>query len=134
MLNGTEYTIEWFLGADLKFLALCTGVGAANSKYACIWCKFPAEDRHNITMKWSVNDVTKGARTIDEIKLLSALPKIRSTDEKHGCKNQPLFPFIPIDHTIPDILHLFLRISDVLINLLILGLRTHDAVKKYKNS
>ena len=89
----------------------------------------PLEDRHKITMKWSVNDVTKGARTIDEIKLLSALPKIRSTDEKHGCKNQPLFPFIPIDHTIPDILHLFLRISDVLINLLILGLRTHDAVK-----
>ena len=59
VIDGTEYTIEWFLGADLKFLALCTGVGAANSKYACIWCKCPSEDRHNITKKWSVNDVTK---------------------------------------------------------------------------
>ena len=121
-------------GCIFKFFFTCTGVGAANSKYACVWCKYPSEDRHNITMKWSVNDVTKGARTIGEIKLLSALPKSRSTDEKYGCKNEPLFPFIPIDHTIPDILPLFLRLSDVLINLLILGLRTHDAVKKYKNS
>ena len=76
-------------GADLKFLALCTGIGAANSKYACIWCKCPSEDRHDITKKWSINDVKEGARTIDEIKKLSALPKGRSTDEKYGCKEQP---------------------------------------------
>jgi len=135
VINDIEYTIEWFLGADLKFLALCTGIGAANSKYACIWCKCPSEDRHDITIKWSINDMKYGARTIGEIQKLSALPKSKSkneTNEKYGCKEQPLFPFIPIDHTIPDILHLFLRITDVLINLLILDLRTHDAVKKYK--
>ena len=32
MVDETEYTIEWFLGADLKFLALCTSIGGANSK------------------------------------------------------------------------------------------------------
>ena len=134
MVDETEYTIEWFLGADLKFLALCTSIGGANSKYACIWCKCPSADRHDIKRKWSINNITEGARTIDEIKFLSALPKSRSPDEKYSCKEQPLFPFIPIGHTIPDILHLFLRITDVLINLLILDLRTHDAVNKYKKN
>ena len=136
-IEDITYTIEWFLSADLKFLALCTGIGAATSKYACIWCKCPSEDRHDIKQKWSINDVEEGARTIAEIQKLSTLPIKRykskheaSDHEKYGCKEQPLFPFIPIDHTIPDILHLFLRVSDVLINLLILDLRTHDAVKK----
>ena len=103
-IEDITYTIEWFLGADLKFLALCTGLSAANSKYAYIWCKCPSEDRH-ITKKWSINDVEKGARTIDEIQKLLALPKHKrkqKVGEKYGCKEQPLFPFIPIDHTIPS--------------------------------
>ena len=43
-----------------------------------MWCKCPAEDRYDITKKWSINDVEEGARTIDEIKKLSALPKHKS--------------------------------------------------------
>ena len=35
-----------------------------------------------------------------------------------------------IDHIVPDILHLFLRISDVLTNLLILELRKLDGTEK----
>ena len=132
-IEDITYTIEWFLGGDLKFLALCTGIGAANSKYACVWCKCPAEDRHDIKKNWSINEAEKGARTIDEIQKLSKLPKRKSKDketETYGCKQQPLFPFIPIDHIIPDVLHLFLRVTDVLTNLLILDLRTSDVVKK----
>ena len=30
VIDGNEYTIEWFLGGDLKFLVLCTGIGATN--------------------------------------------------------------------------------------------------------
>ena len=41
-----------------------------------------------------------------------------------------MFPGIPIDHVIPDILHLFLRICDVLVNLLILELRRLDGIEK----
>lgn len=33
MINSIEYTIEWFLGADLKFLALDTGIGANMPAY-----------------------------------------------------------------------------------------------------
>ena len=32
------------------------------------------------------------------------------------CVKVPLFPTIPIDHVIPDVFHLFLRVTDVLFN------------------
>ena len=62
---------------------------------------------------------------------MAALPYKRRV-VKYGCARQPLFPSIPIDHAVPDILHLFLRISDVLINLLILELRRLDGIEKVK--
>ena len=52
--------------------------------------------------------------------------------QKYSCAQQLLFPSIPIDHVIPDILHLFLRICDALINLLILELRRLDGIDKCK--
>ena len=50
----------------------------------------------------------------------------------HIC--QPIFSHIPVDHIIPDTLHLFLRITDVLFNLLIRDLRRLDATKKLKSN
>ena len=41
---GHEFNIEFFLGADMKFLAICLGIEAANPTYSCIWCKSPAAD------------------------------------------------------------------------------------------
>ena len=49
---------------------------------------------------------------------------------KFNAKQVPLFPIIPLDHVIIDTLHLFLQICDNLINLLILQLRTEDAIDK----
>ena len=46
---------------------------------------------------------------------------------KHGCIREAIFSSIP---TVPDILHLFLRISDVLTNVLILELRRLDGIEK----
>ena len=56
--------------------------------------------------------IEDGARTIQEIKCLAL---VKNKDLKYGCIHQPLFPSIPINHIIPDVLHLFLRISDILI-------------------
>ena len=50
--------------------------------------------------------------------------------KQYNCKSNPLFSFIPIDHVIIDTLHLFLRISDNLIELLIRELRRQDAIDK----
>ena len=50
--------------------------------------------------------------------------------KQYNCKNEPLFSFIPIDHVVIDTLHMFLRISDNLIELLIRELRRQDAIDK----
>ena len=53
------------------------------------------------------------------------MQRIRSTT---ACEHH--FDFIPSDHVIIDTLHLFLRISDVLIELLIRQLKREDAIDK----
>ena len=52
--------------------------------------------------------------------------------ERYNCKKAPLFPSIPLDHVVIDSLHLFLRISDNLINLLIQELQRQYAIDKKK--
>ena len=117
--------IEYFLGGDWKFLALVCGLGRANEDYACVWCKCPRQQQWDTSKKWSINDPTFAARTIDKIARFS-------TGKKFNCKARPLFDFIPVDHVIIDTLHLFLRISDVLIDLLIRELTKSDAIEKNK--
>ena len=94
----------------MKYLAICAGIQAANAKFLCVWCKCQAEQRHATSKSWCT--IEDGARTIDEIKQLAL---VNNKNLKYSCIHQPLFPSIPIDHIIPDILHLFLRISDILI-------------------
>ena len=118
------YPIEYFLCSDLKFLAIVCGIQSANSTYACIWCTCPSLERYNMDIKWSIDDVNNGARTIDSI--MTCLKKPKS--QRLGCINPPLFPSVPITHVIPDVLHLFLRITDVLFDLLIMDIRTEDAL------
>ena len=50
--------------------------------------------------------------------------------KRYNCKPNPLFNFIPIDHVIIDTLHLLLRTSDNLIELLIRELHRKDAIDK----
>ena len=50
--------------------------------------------------------------------------------KQFNCKKDPLFPFIPLDHVVIDTLHLFLRISDNLIELLITQLRQLYSIEK----
>lgn len=131
-VGNYTYKLTYFLGADMKFLAMALGIEAANSTYSCVWCKCPSRDRHDITKEWSITDTRNGgARTISEIQECAQIKKRKNTEHlKCGCINQPIFPCIPITRVIPDILHLFLRISDVLTNLLILELRRLDGIDK----
>jgi len=54
-VNGITFSVEFFLGADWKFLALVEGVNSASSKYFCIWCKCSNEARH-IIGDWSIDN------------------------------------------------------------------------------
>lgn len=112
-VNGEQYMIEYFMGGDWKFPAVVCGLNAANSDYSCVWCKCPSGDHWDMKKEWSVSDTTKWARTIEEIKSLSKQPHKK-------CIKTLIFSSIPIDHIIIDTLHFFLRIADLLINLLII--------------
>ena len=78
-----------------------------------------------MSQEWSISDTTKGARTVEEIARFASMKQ-----QKFNCSQKPLFSFIPIHRVIIDTLHLFLRISDVLINLLIRDLRTADGINR----
>ena len=112
----------------MKYHAICAGIQAANANYSCVWCKCPVEQRHN-TLK-SRCTIEEETRTIDKIKCLAL---VKNKDSKYGYIHQPLFPSIPINYIIPDILHLLLRISDTLINLLILDLQRMDGIAKLRS-
>ena len=118
---GETYDIEYFLGGDWKFLACVCGIGFANQDYACIWCKCPRLQRWDTSKTWSIRDTSMDARTVKEI-------AEHSQRKEFNCKFPPLFDFIPMDHVVIDTVHLFLRVSDVLISLLILELRTQDCI------
>ena len=123
-VDGITYPIQYYLGGDMKFLAIVCGIEAANSNYACVWCKCSSTERWNMDGRWSAFDTSKGARTIQEIKNSLKLPK----SKRFGCQNVPIFDFVPIDRVIIDTL--FLRVSDLLTNLLIQDLWRLDGIAK----
>ena len=81
-----------------------------------------------MSLEWSITDPEKGARTIEEIQTKCKLGK--RNKERFSCCRSPIFPFIPIERVVIDSLHLFLRIGDVLINLLIRDLNIKDGITK----
>lgn len=124
-VDGNIYHLEYFLGGDWKFLACVCGIGGANADYACIWCTCPKLKRHDIKKIWSILDPDLGARNLEQIKKFAR-------SNKFNCNHAPLFSFIPLSHVVIDTLHLYLRISDNLIELLIRELKVCDAIEKKK--
>ena len=76
----------------------------------------------NTTKECYLSDSSKGAWSIEEIKQKS---QQGSRGEWYNVKQSQLFPSIPLDPVVMDTLHLFPRISDNLINLLILEFCGH---------
>ena len=126
-VDGDIYNITYYLGGDWKFLAICTGIDCATSTYACIWCKCQKEDRPNVEKEWSITDPSLGARTIEENIMLSQKRK-----NKFNVSHRPLFPSIPLSNVVIDNLHMFLRVSDVLLSQLIDQLKAEDRIEQAK--
>ena len=57
----------------------------------------------------------------------------KKSKARFNCCREPIFSFIPISRVVIDSLHLFLRISDVLINLLIRDIQILDGIEKVVN-
>ena len=118
-IGNNKFEIEYFLCSDLKFLAIVCGIEAANSTYACVWCKCPAAERYDMEKMWSVSEADQGARSVILNRRSNALIV-------HIHHFSQLFP----SHVVPDILHLYLRVTDVLFNLLILEIRRLDGIER----
>lgn len=96
-----QFTVTYYLGGDLKFLAIVTGIDSATSTYACIWCKVQNDERYDADKQWSILETEKGARIIEENIRLSQRPKSR---KEYNVSNCPLFQ--PITNVVIDNLHM----------------------------
>ena len=125
-IGDQSVPLKYHLGADMKFINEMMGLGACSSTHSCAWCKCPSDERHINDKKLSMINQELGARTIEEIERLCKGPKKRNM----SCLRTPVLPFIPVDCVVPDPLHLFLRISDQLVNQLVQILRHKDNIGK----
>ena len=94
-------------------------------------CAFGASagERWETSKQWSLDD---GSRTIEENLAISVLPKAK---KKFNVSNHPIFTTIPLtSRVVIDNLHLFLCVSDVLIDLLVEDAMRLDSLKMSKLS
>lgn len=127
-VEGIKLSVSFYLGGDWKFLAVVTGIDSASSTYACIWCKCPSFERHDMSKEWSIVDAKKGARSLKENLEIAGRPKSKRS---YNVSHPPIFP-IALHNTVIDNLHLFLRVSDTLTDLLIRRMLILDSVDKVK--
>ncbi|POG69680.1 hypothetical protein GLOIN_2v1479902 [Rhizophagus irregularis DAOM 181602=DAOM 197198] len=98
VINNTLWNFEFFFSSDWKFLATCLGFNAANSNNFCLWCEITKNQRGNGQNDWTIS---KSMSSLNENP--TAYP---------GHKLPPLFNMISLKNHVPDKLHIMLRITD----------------------
>jgi hypothetical protein len=119
--KGDQFRVNKVLGGDLKFLANVMGIDGANSNYPCIICtvhkkNFLNNNLNTQTIKRTIEESKKGFKN-------------RDIDLRKGYAREPIAFCFPFDKCMIDLLHLFLRITDVLEEKLIVKLKTIDAIR-----
>jgi hypothetical protein len=111
--------IVYYYGGDWKMLANSLGIQCANSRYPCVWCKCCKDEFYRLDLTWSIIDPNQGARSHEEQAAILNHPEFKKI-VNFGYQKEPIFrDIIPISRYMIDMLHLFLRISDTLFNLLV---------------
>jgi hypothetical protein len=98
VINNVFWNFELFFSSDWKFLSICLGFNAANSNYFCPWCEITKNQRGNGKLDWAISK---------SMSILSENPTAYP-----GHKLPPLFDMISLKNHIPDKLHIMLRITD----------------------
>ena len=119
ILNKISFKLDKYIGGDLKFLLKFAGLNEAKSNYPCLYCTCKKDQFWDHTKKWSIIDIKLGARSFSECERLCSLKKV---DDRKGYVEKPLSQ-IEYFRYIIDILHMFLRISDLLYNLLFIEIQ-----------
>ena len=123
-IRGKEFKVVQKFTSDMKFIYEVYGLSTASSHYSCIYCET------NLQEAWQPGDETKRIpinRTLAEARrVVEQNLKKQDKNEKKGYIHAPLC-HIDFNMIVLDTLHLFLRMSDRLIDALLLILNTHDA-------
>ena len=120
-----ECELSFFFAGDYKMLACVMGVNAANSIQPCVHCICPVNEFHNTKKIWSITDPNLGARTA-----YSAFESIG----QNGQIEAPMVDFIPFCNFVPDLLHMNLRICDVLFEKVFSDIVKLDWMNKTQNN
>ena len=129
-IDGINYKTEKYIGGDLKILAIIFEINRASSNCPCKWCIWDKRKLKNmdiqkvddeIRRQWSILDPDWGARSKVESSLQS--------QGQNGYIKSPILN-IPFYRVVIDMLHLFLRITNVLYDLFIQDLRNLDGKQK----
>lgn len=99
------------------------GIKAANSSHPCPWCKWElrALSKENLSESQfdeAINQMTNEIYDISD----RSHQEAQYSKGQSGYKEIGLFPFIPFENVVIDILHLTLRITDKLFSILLLRL------------
>jgi hypothetical protein len=125
-----SYRIEKFLGGDWKYLAIILGINAANSNYFCLYCH---NRRHSVTKEnYKIVEYRLTEKHGNNRTLAKAQEAVNNQAKEYGYLKMPIFDFIEFFKVIPDLMHLFNRISGKLCNLFYRKLSERDSRKSQK--
>ncbi|CAJ0866709.1 14325_t:CDS:2 [Entrophospora sp. SA101] len=91
--------------ADWKFLAICLGLNGPTANYFCPWCLCSKHQHGDLNKDWHIE------KNMEQI--------ATRYSEVNGHIFPPLFDMISIDHIVFDELHVLLRITDRLWELML---------------
>jgi hypothetical protein len=119
-IRGQLYQIKFLISGDMKFLHIIMGLNSCNSKNSCLYCKIDKtafSENNKILIKNQL-------RSTDDLRT-----NIENTDPGSsisGYLYEPIFEFISFEDVVFDTLHLLLRITGKLINLLLHQIKSLD--------
>ncbi|XP_043212373.1 uncharacterized protein LOC122377051 [Amphibalanus amphitrite] len=102
-INGVP--VQFYLGADLKFIWMVLGLAGGLSDFPCPYCTVHRTKKH----------LERGEeRSIDTMAALGSQSKMsrKKASYRQGMKGPPLLTQIPIRRVIADEMHLILRVFD----------------------
>lgn len=118
IIDEKVFKLDLFFNGDMKFIQICMGLSGATSNFACPWCLIHKDVRTDTSKPSDFYESDDMKRTVQNINSHFEL-------KTHCCKNKPLINIEPAK-IVPDELHLYLRISDVLLSNLIEDCKQQD--------
>ena len=131
-IGKKRFSIEKYIGGDWKFLALVKGIMAANSNIPCQYChchKHFATSENYKDVQYSITDKFGNNRTLSKAKMY-----VKEGKKTHGYIENPIFDFIEFLRSIPDVPHMFLRVTGKISKLFYKKCQEQDGFKNTKNA